>query len=159
MFAIDLCCLHLAAEQNILWSTLFYSTICDVLFAILFKSKFCICLQAKFGNRQEGTHTALNRFWSTVQKSSCIFFSCTSEMTSSLLFWMIFLNTLVLSHPVRSLLGYTITFSLSFWQQDRLTLLNSLMVMKCILMERIMGINPLGKEDSWVEVSHTWWAV
>lgn len=87
-----------------------------------------------------------------MQKLSCMFFSCISE-TTSLFLRIISFHTLVLSHPVFSALGYTVVFSLS-WQQHHLILVNSLVITKLTLMERIMDINPLRKEDSWVEVSH-----
>lgn len=88
------------------------------------------------------------------KKLSWLFLSGTSEITG-LLLWITPLNTLVLSHWVSFVLGFTAVLSLSFWQQHHLVLVNSLVITKFTLMERITGINPLRKEDSWVEVSHT----
>lgn len=124
------------------------------LFLVLFKLKFYPCLKIKYKNHQGGTHTSLNRIWPAMQKLSWLFFSCASEITG-LLLWITPLNTLVLSHWISFVLGFTAVFSLSFWQQHHLVLVNSLVITKFTLMERIMDINPLRKEDSWVEVSHT----
>lgn len=61
-------------------------------------------------------------------------------------FMVYFLESLSL---IFSVLGYTIMFTPSFW------LVKSLVITKFTLMERIRGINPLRKEESWAEVSHT----
>lgn len=121
---------------------------------VLLKLKFYLCFKIKYSYPQGGTCTSLNRIWPAMQKSSWLFFSCTSEITG-LLLWITPSNTLVLSHWISFVLGFTAVFSLSFWQQHHLVLVNSLEITKFTLMERIMGINPLRKEDSWVEVSHT----
>lgn len=107
----------------------------------------------------EITREALVHLWTESdlqcwKKLSWLFLSGTSEITG-LLLWITPLNTLVLSHWVSFVLGFTAVLSLSFWQQHHLVLVNSLVITKFTLMERITGINPLRKEDSWVEVSHT----
>lgn len=119
-----------------------------------FLAQILCLMEIKYRNHQGGTRTSLNRIWPAMQKLSWLFFSCTSEITG-LLLWIAPLNTLVLSYWISFVQGFTAVFSLSFWQQHHLVLVNSLVITKFTLMERIMGINPLRKEDSWVEVSHT----